>query len=492
MSNNTTNVQKFYMNKNKLITILSCLAIIAIFWFLPPAAPMTATGNKVLGVFIGTVLMLSLVDTVWPVFLSVILLSRTGVASINAIISNSFGNWIIYFILMSFMMTHALSESGFINRVVAKFMSMKFVTKTPWVFTFSIGALGFLLAAFMDQVPASAFILAFCNTIYKEMGYTHKDMFPHIANIVAIFGVNIGGASTPISHPLAMVGLGVYEGIVKESISLFSYLVFGVPTGIIIFVLMCLLIRAFAKPDFSKFKDFNIQNVLAEQKPMDLKEKTTVTIFFFTVFMWMIPGILSMFIPNSALVKALNTYGITFWAVFAVVLMSVISINGEPILNAAKVANKNINWAILIFVSIGIYLGSAVSDPSTGVSDFITANVIPLTENISPIMIVMLFGFVTCFLTNFASNVTSITILTGVAVTLALGGAPVNAAAIALVTTFAGSCAYTFPSGFATVAMLHGDEYSGKSQIYKHGFAMIAITTVIVTFVGYNVAALLS
>jgi len=34
--------------------------IIAVFWFLPPAAPMTATGNKVLGVFIGTVLMLSL------------------------------------------------------------------------------------------------------------------------------------------------------------------------------------------------------------------------------------------------------------------------------------------------------------------------------------------------------------------------------------------------------------------------------------------------
>lgn len=491
MNNSTTNVQKFYMDKSKLITIIACLAVIAIFWFLPPVAPMTAIGNKVMGVFIGTVLMLSLVDTVWPVFLSVILLSRTGVAPLNAIISNSFGNWVIYFILMSFMMTHALSESGFINRVVAKFMSMKFVTKTPWIFTFSIGMLGMLLAAFMDQVPAAAFILAFCNTIYKEMGYTYKDMFPHIANIVAIFGVNIGGASTPISHPLAMVGLGVYESVTKQSISLFSYLVFGVPTGIVIFALMCILIRIFAKPDFGRFKDFNIQNILAEQKPMDLKEKTTVAIFFFTVIMWMVPGILSMTMPGAAFVKALNTYGITFWAIFAVVLMSVININGEPILNAAKVANKNINWAILIFVSIGIYLGGAVSDKSTGVSEFITTNVIPLTEGISPIMIVMLFGFVTCLLTNFASNVTSITIMTGVAVTLALGGTTLNPTAIALVCTFAGSCAFTFPSGFATVAMLHGNEYSGKSQIYKYGFAMIAITTVIVTFVGYNVAAML-
>ena len=490
--NSTTNVLKFQMNKKKLMTIFSCLAIIAIFWFLPPVAPMTAIGNKVIGVFIGTVLMLSLVDTVWPVFLSVILLSRTGVAPLNTIISNSFGNWVIYFILMSFMMTHALSESGFINRVVAKFMSMKFVTKTPWIFTFSIGALGFILAAFMDQVPAAAFILAFCNTIYKEMGYTHKDMFPHIANLVAIFGVNIGGASTPISHPLAMIGLGVYESIAKESISLFTYLLFGIPTGIIIFALLCILIRIFAKPDFSRFKDFNIQNVLAEQKPMDLKEKTTVTIFFFTVFMWMIPGILSMFMPGAAFVQTLNKFGITFWAILAVVLMSVISINDEPILNAAKVANKSINWAILIFVSIGIYLGSAVSDPSTGVSDFITTNVIPLTASISPIMIVLLFTFVTCALTNFASNVTSITVMTGVAVTLALAGTTLNPIAIALACTFAGSCAYTFPSGFATVAMLHGDDYSGKSQIFKYGFVMIVITTIMVTFVGYNIAAMLS
>lgn len=489
---NSITIQKFHMDKKKLITIIACLAIIAIFWFLPPVAPMTVIGNKVIGVFIGTVLLLSLVDTVWPVFLSVILLSRTGVASINTIISNSFGNWIIYFILMSFMMTHALNESGFINRVVAKFMSMKFVTKTPWIFTFSIGMLGMILAAFMDQVPAAAFILAFNNTIYKEMGYTHKDMFPHIANIVAIFGVNIGGASTPISHPLAMVGIGVYESITKQPLSLFSYLVFGVPTGIITFTLMCLLIRTFAKPDFSRFKDFNIQNVLSEQKPMDLKEKTTVAIFFFTVIMWMLPGVLSMFVPNAAFVKTLNTYGITFWALVAVVLMSVISINGEPILHAAKVVNKNINWAILLFVSIGVYLGSAVSDPSTGVGEFVTTNVIPLTENISPIMIVLLFGFVTCLLTNFASNVTSITIMTGVAVTLALGGVALNPAAIALVTTFAGSCAYTFPSGFATVAMLHGDEYSGKPQIFKYGLAMIIITTVIVTFVGYNIAIILA
>ncbi len=483
--------QRFHIENNKLVKIISCLAIVALFWFLPPVEPMTAIGMKVIGVFIATVLLLSLVDTVWPALLSVILLSRTGVATLNAIIGASFGSWIIYFVLMSFIMTYALNESGFINRIVAKFMSMKFVTKSPWVFTFSIGVLGMLLAAFMDQVPAAAFMLAFCNKIYQELGYTKNDSYPHIANIVTIFGVNIGGAMTPISHSLAILGLGVYEGITKKSISLFTYLAYGVPTGLVLFILMVIMIRIFAKPDMSKFKDFNIQNVLEKQSPMNLKEKATVFIFFFTVIMWMAPGILIMFAADSPIVKALNTYGITFWAILSVILMSVISIDDKPIINVGQVMNKNINWAILIFISIGVYLGSAVSAESTGVTAFVSAKVIPLTSGVSPIIIVMILAFVTTFMTNAASNVTSITVMTGLGVTLALSSGNINPVAIAITTTFCGSLAYTFPSGFATVAMLHGDEYSSRNKIYKYGFAMIAITTIIVTFVGYNIGTML-
>lgn len=484
-------IPKFHMEKNKLTSIVVCLAIMVLFWFLPPVEPMTSTGMKVIGVFISTVLLLSLVDTVWPALLAVALLSRTGVASLNAIIGASLGSWVVYFVLMSFIMTHALNESGFIQRIVTKFMSMKFVTKTPWIFTFSIGALGMLLAAFMDQVPAAAFMLAFCNKVYQELGYDYKDSYPHITNIVAIFSVNIGGAMTPISHPLAILGLGVYEGITGQAISLFTYLIFGVPTGLVLFMLLVVIVRLFAKPDMSKFENFNIQNVLSKQNPMDLKEKTIVFVFFFTVVMWMAPGIISMFAANSPLLAALNTYGITFWAIFSVVLMSIISIDDKPLINIGQVVNKNMNWAILIFIGIGVYLGSAVTAESTGVSAFISENIIPLTNGVAPIIIVMIFAFASTFMTNAASNVTSITLMTGVGVTLALSSGSLNPVAIALTTTFCGSLAYTFPSGFATIAMLHGNEYSSSNNIYKYGAAMVIVSTIIATLVGYNLATLL-
>ena len=99
---------------------------------------------------------------------------------------------------------------------------------------------------------------------------------------------------TPISHSLIILGLGVYESATGQSISLFTYLLFGIPTGIILFILMALIVRLLAKPDFSKFKDFDVNKVLDQQGPVDLREKLTVFVFFLTVLLWIIPGFLKL------------------------------------------------------------------------------------------------------------------------------------------------------------------------------------------------------
>ena len=308
-------------------------------------------------------------------------------------------------------MTHALNESGFTDRLVAKFMSIKLVSKSPWIFTISLGVLGMLLGCFMDQVPATAFMLAFVSRIYKELGYTSRDAYPHVANILTVFGVNIGGAMTPISHSLAILGIGIYEGATGESLSLFSYLAFGVPTGLILFVLLCVAVRLLTRPDMSKFKDFKIENVVKKQGPMTLREGTTAVVFFVTVIMWILPGVLKMF-SDTAWVNAFNSFGITFWAILSVVVMAVIHIDGRPLLDVRTVVNQSINWGILIFISIGVYLGSAMSADSTGIVAAIQQNITPLTQSVAPVVVVFVIATVSVLMTNFASNVSTITVMT--------------------------------------------------------------------------------
>lgn len=471
--------------------IILSLAIVVVFWCLPGGETVTDVGMKVIGVFIATVILLSFVNPVWPAFLSVALLSRTGVASLSAITQGSIGNWIFYFILLSFIMTHALNESGFTSRVVGKFLSMPFARKSPWGFTIAMSIACLLIACFVDQCPAIAFVLSFTGALYRELGYTEDDSFPHMMNFVAVYSVIIGGAMTPISHSFALLGIGIYEGATGNTLSLMQYLAFGVPTGLVLFVVMLIIVRLTCRPDFSKFADFDVERVLVKEK-MGKRETFIVVVFFAAVVMWMLPGVAGLF-TDAEWVTYLNNFNITFWAIIAVVLFAVVRIDGKPVLDVEKVVNNNINWGILIFVSIAIYLGSALSADATGINAAITNLISPLTETLSPIVVVLIVSIAGVFLTNFASNVTTITVMTGVGVAVAMGSnGTINPVGMALCATMAGSCAYLLPSSFAGIALLHGDPYSDRKTILKYGFVMMCISSVAIGLVGYQVGCAIS
>ena len=51
--------------------------------------------------------------------------------------------------------------------------------------------------------------------------------------------------------------------------------------------------------------------------------------------------------------------------------------------------------------------------------------------------------------------------------------------------------AYLMPSSFAVIAMLHGNEYSSKNQIYKYGILMMILTPLVVTLIGYSIGTML-
>jgi hypothetical protein len=107
------------MDAKTLVKILCCFAIIIVFWVLPPLDPITQIGMRTIGVFIGTVLLLSVVDTVWPAIFAFAILSQTGVMNLNTILAGSLGSWITTFVIMSFVLTHALNEVGFTSRLTA-------------------------------------------------------------------------------------------------------------------------------------------------------------------------------------------------------------------------------------------------------------------------------------------------------------------------------------------------------------------------------------
>ncbi|MGL5436324.1 MAG: SLC13 family permease [Lachnospiraceae bacterium] len=488
----TTSLHSVSMDTKQLVKTLISFAVMVLFAVMPPIAPLTEMGMKVLGVFIGTVLLLSLVDTTWPAILCVPLFSLTGVMTVNEAIIGSLGNWITMFVIMSFVMTHALNESGFTSRLTAFYMSRKFVSRNPWTFTVALITLGMIVGWFLDPVPTVAFFMGFSGKIFRELGYTPEDRYPHMVTMALAFAINIAGGMTPISHPLAILGMGVYQAATGNVINLFTYMAFAVPVGLLIYIGMLVVLRLFFKPDMSKFKEFDINKVLDDAKPMDLREKITVSIFFGMVILWVLPGITSIVAPGTALNAVLNSYSATFWAIIAVVLIGFIEVDKKPVLDLKGTFSK-MNWGTIFLVAAAILLGAAVTSDGVGLSQFVIEKTAPIIESLPTMLLVLFLTGVTSIMTNFTSNVTTITLMTGVSVTVALGsGGALDPLSITLITTMVGALAYMVPASFASIGVLYGDEYSHGGTIFKYGAITVVITTLVATFIGYPLAMLLS
>ncbi|MDY4196356.1 MAG: SLC13 family permease [Peptoniphilaceae bacterium] len=485
-----TTTEKFQWNKNVILKTALCLAVMGIFWILPAPAPITPMGMQVIGIFIGTVLLLSLVDTIWPVFFSFLMLSLTGVMSLNDILKGSVGNWIFSFVVASMIMTNALNESGFTTRLTIKILSMKAAKKSPWFFTFIYFGICFLVGAFMDQVPATAFFLAFTGEILEKIGYDSKSRYANVLIMGAVFAVNLGGAATPISHSLVILGLGIFEQAAGYSINLFDYMIYAVPTTLALFAFLCLIVRFVIKPDVSKVKDLDISKFTQEVKPMQLREKAIAGIFFATVVLWIAPGLLQTILAgDNPLLVFMKKFSITFWAFLAVILLAVIRINDKPLINLKEQMNSKIPWATIFFISIGVLLGSAVSAEGVGLNEYVVANLTPIIEKAPTLVVVFLFALGSCVLTNFSSNVSTITIMTGVAMSVSLASNTLNPAALAITTTMGGCLAFVLPSSFAPIAMLHADPHSDSKMVIRYGIVMVLASGIAACLIGYQLLA---
>ncbi|WDV46794.1 SLC13 family permease [Clostridiaceae bacterium M8S5] len=479
------------IKKDNLIKILFCFGVMIAFNFITPPAPITALGMKVLGIFIGSVLLISLVDTTWPSILCIALFAMTGVMNVKQAISSSLGSWVTMFVLLSFILTHALNETGFTKRITCWLLSKKFITKSPWVFTISLLSLALVIGCFLDPLPVTAFFLMLAGKLFKEFGYKPGERYPQMLTMALVFTINIAGGMTPISHPLAIIGMGVYNKTAANPINFLEYCLFAIPAGLIVFSGLILVLYLFFKPDFEKFKNFNPKNVIGTVEPMKLREKITVTVFFITAFLWLLPGILGMICPGTAIQAYLSKMGPTFISIIAVVLLAVVHVDDKPVLDLTNALKNGVAWGVIFLVGAAVLLGGAITKESVGLTAFIVDNIVPIVSGLSTFKVVLFIAFLTSMMTNFSSNVTTVIMMTTSGILIAKGIPGLDGRLIAMVTTFTAALAYCIPSSFACIAVLYGDEYSKGSVIFKYGVVAIFITTLAAT-VGYYLISLIS
>jgi hypothetical protein len=104
---------------------------------------------------------------------------------------------------------------------------------------------------------------------------------------------------TPICHTLPILFMGILGAITQQPVNMLSYMLVGIPVGVVIFLIMFAWFRYVVKPDISQFAnvDFNVFDS-KRPGPMGIHEK------LFSSACWqrplVLPGFLSFLAPQSA------------------------------------------------------------------------------------------------------------------------------------------------------------------------------------------------
>lgn len=485
------------VKRTYLFTALG-LSIMLTFPLLPVPEPITPTGWALIGLFVGMVILWSFVDLVWPTFIAVVMFGliaqdiyphsfqRAGIYEAGM---QSFGNWIVIFVLGCLILTAALHKAGTIRRIAFWFLSRDVATKGLWNFTFMLLLATLVVGCFVDVLPVQIFMLGIAYEIFEDLGYEEGDAWPKLVVIGITFSSIISFAMTPISHPVPLLFLGVLSGISGEPVNLFLYMLVGVPLGLAIFMLMAAWFRYFFPLRESDFRKFNLDRIESmKPAPMDLREKLIVAVCVVVLMTWILPGIIMLAAPDSALNAITSKAGIVAPLFVAIALLGLVHIDGNPLVNLKSTLSE-LEWTPIIFLAAVIMVAGAMGQQTTGIPDWMKVNLVPLLDGLGPYAIIATIAVLCCVMTNFANNVAVgiVFIVTATPLALSNGMDPLY---VGMAVCIGANLAFTIPPSFVPVGIAYASPWNSAGVMFRNGFAVMLISCLVLALLVYPISSL--
>lgn len=467
----------------------TALILIILGRYIPAPMGMSQEGMTVIGIFTGSLLLWLTVAIDWPSLLCITAIGMMPVIGFKSILQSSFGNETFAFLMCTFMCTYVLSETPFLKRCALYFITSPIAERGPWLFVISFLTAIIFIGCFVSPTVLFVVFLPILEKINEILGLKKGGKVGSMLMIGLAFAVSVSSGMTPIAHVFSIMALGFYNTATGLSISYSDYMAFAIPVGIISMVFLLLIFRFILNPDMSELKNIDVSLLKKELTPMDKKEKTILLIFCMIVALWVLPSLLKDIFP---FVTKISKMGTAMPPLLGVIIYSIISFDGKPLLNFTEGMKKGVQWSSIIMAAGTLAIGSAMTNSHVGLSDYLVKTLSPILQNTNPTLLVLAFTVWACIQTNFSSNMVTVTVVTTVAIPLLqAAGDTVSAPAVVSLIGMMASYAFATPPAMPHIAMAIGSEWTDAKSIMKYGFIFMFISTVITVLVGYPIAATL-
>lgn len=472
------------------------LAIMAIFWIMPPLDPITPLGMRCLGTFLGLIYLWSFIEALWPSILGLFIfgISGYGGGNVNAVWLNAIGNYTVLMTLLAMTLFGAMSEVGDTHYIAKWFLTRPIFKGRPWTFMIIFYLCCIVLSALVSPITSLIILwpiaLGLMETLHvdrtdKVWKWFFVGMFL-VSTLIQPFFPFFGAQLIPISAFASMTAsMGNPMGIPMAQ----YMFVDGFMTLLIMFIYLGIM-KFVMRVDISKFQ--HIDPVMIEEQlplpPMNFQQKAYLYMLPVYLLMMLVPS----FFPTNPVCQFLSgTMGPLGITAFWVVVFLVIRWNGKPLLDFQYVAYKQMNWGIFFMIAAAVYGANSLAAEETGVVPWIVQTLNPLLGGRPEMVFVALMFTVALIITNFANNAAMAVVLLPVALSFSnqIGINPIPVAMGIILMVFV---AMLTPSASPHGSMMHGrkDIYSTK-DIISIGLPMCVITLLLYILLGYPLMKIL-
>ena len=483
-------------NEKEFVCTLFALIIIAIFFIATPPSGLSTDGMKVLGVFISVLFLWITVGIGWPSLLCLAALAFVPSLGMKTTLQNSFGNETFAFLLFTFMFTYAFSQTGYVKKIALGFVTSKFARKSPWRFAFCFFAAVLIIGLFMSPTVLYFIILPILEEIYNVLGLKKGDKYANMLMMGLVFCTSLSSGMTPIAHVFPVLSMGVFKSLTGSSISYGQYMLYAIPTGIIIFALMMLVFKFLMRPNTKKInlKSSQFDKMKKEIPSATQGEKIILGTFLLVVALWVLPSLLKTSSVKwiSTAFTWISSLGTAMPPLFGIIVLSILKYQGKPLININESMVKGVSWPSIIMASATLALGAAMTNKAIGLTTFLSASIAPITTGLSPVLLILLFSLWAGLQSNVSSHMVTAQLVPTLAVPVALAsGGALNAAAITAIIGLIASTGSAAPPAMPYVAVAGSSGWSDSTSLLKYGFLMMFIIILVATFVGYPLANLI-
>jgi len=393
----------------------------------------------------------------------------------------SLGHPIILLFFGSFLLSRAMIRHGLDKRIALIVLSFPFFQKNLFRLFLGFSLVSFLLSMWVSNSVAVAMLLPLMIgviTLVQTTDNPDKNLPVYMLLGIA-YSASIGGISTIIGSPPNLIGVQ-YLSQFGIKVDFLKWMIMVLPVSLSMYGF--LLFYIYKKLKRCSFNEESISDYLKEHagelRPFSTGERNTVIVFFFAVFLWLLPGFLNLLGLESAYFFVIKILPDSLVALIAAILLYLLPCDKKLTGTLRAEDLRLIDWNTILLFGGGLALGTLVIN--TGLAAFIGSSIADsVSEGNVPFIIFFLITGI-LFLTEISSNtaiaITFIPIVIDILTTLQL-----NVLYPVIGIVIASSFAFMMPISTPPNAIIFGSGLVPVSKMLKTGL-LLNITGALIIF----------